>query len=216
MIDLKQLESLSGEEIQALIQKANTIKKERKSGSDKEKEEKAKAELQPFEDALADAETQFKEYDEKLKEQEKALKDQLKQKRETALAKVQEVRDQRDAKRKELGLKVSRKKATGPQMSWNVEYDLSDKSAPKAKVSDANNAEHSVVIDIEPNTGKVSTKVIKEELFKKYNISDPTGGRWRGLVNRVKNGYLAEITEGGEGPKDAPEGSATPAEAPAQ
>lgn len=215
-LDLSQLDKLSGEEIQALLAAANQIKKDRKSGSDKEKEEKAKAELQPFEDRLGDAESKYKEFDEGLKEKEKNFKETLKKEREKALAKVQEIRDQRDAKRKELGLKVSRKKATGPQMSWNVDYELADKNAPKARVSDANNAEHSVVIEIEAGTGKVSTKAIKKDLFEKFNIPDPTGGRWRGLVNRVKNGYLAAISENGEGPKDVPANSATPAENPAQ
>lgn len=190
-INLQDLANYSPEELKALLEAAKKTLKTQAKSEDSEKEAKARIELEPYENALREAEEKFAAYKAQLAEKVKAAKEEYKTKVAEWQEKLDKVRGQLNKKRTELGLKTSRRMTVGSMISWHVEVDAVNR---KAVVGEKEKPDTYITVDIDER-GRVDQKILKEQLFIKNNIQDESGGRLRGLLNRIKVQYLTAVGE---------------------
>lgn len=195
-----QLGTMDKDALQELLQGAKKQIGQIQEQEKAKKEEEYVEELQPFKEKLAALEAQVKSvgeaYDQKineLKDKKKAATEQAREAVDKFLAEYNEFRKGKGLAQVSLS---TRKRTTGKQHSYSVVWpeDAKDSSFVRIAVDEGTPSDP---ID---TTGTISVGPIKE-FFSKMGIADETGGKARGIVNRIKK------------EKQAREAKAQPAEA---
>ena len=182
MPEIKDLGSMTPDQLKDVLAKAKEALKARQAETDKQREGEFAAQLQPHLDAIsqleAGVEEVSKQWDVKIEETKTQKKTML----EAANAKVGEAYDTYNAKRKDFGLgevsKGSRKRATGTQHKYALVWEDGNNDVVGVKVDENEPTELNIAEGV-----KISEI---NEIFAGVGVADSTGGRARGLVNRIK------------------------------
>lgn len=199
-IDLNQLEGLSKEDLQKILGQAKKQMSEIQEKEQAKREEEFEGELAPYKDQLAQLEEGVKgvatAYDEKIE----TLKEEKKEKVAAARAEVDNFLNEYNEFRKNKGLPsvsaTTRRRSGGKQHAYGLVWpsDESDVSEVQLTVDDGSPSDP---IDLSEG---VSIGPIKKAL-EAAGIADESGGRARGLVNRIKK-QMAQRKEKAAAPAD--------------
>jgi len=183
----------SPEELQGMIDSSRKQLKTIAKKEEAKNREEIEAELDPLEESLKTAEAGYIKVKEAFEAQLKKIRDQRDTHLEKAKERVVAARNSLNNKRKNLGLKATRKTSAGPQMQWFLEIKHVGKNA-KAIVGIKNKPDSNIEIEI-TSEGKVNANELRDNLFKKNGIEDIGEGKMRGLQTRIKLAYLGSLEE---------------------
>jgi len=193
-IDFASLQGLDKEGLTALLNEAKSHLKEIEEVEQGKKEEQHAADLQPFKDNLVKLEALVKKVADAFDVKIQAIKDQKTVAQDEARKQVTEYLNEYNGKRKELGLSEvsvsTRKRSEEPQHRYDIVWpkDPTDCSLVQITVDDH---PPSTPIDL---TAGVTVEPIRS-LFESLGIRDESGGRSRGLVNKVKKALSDRVAK---------------------